>query len=301
MTVIAVTGASGFVGRHFCEAARLAGVTVRPVRRTPHGPADIEQSLQGVDTVVHLAARVHRRADVAVESQAAFRKDNVELTGQVAAACRAMGVARLVFVSSAGVLGKFSPPGGFDDTSLPAPHDAYTRSKLSAEELLKQRFADGVEIVIIRPPLVYGPGAAGSFARIAKLATSGWPLPLGAMNSPRSMISVRNLSDLLLKATRAPDAAGLCMLAADAELTSVAELVRSIAAAAGRKARLVNAPPSAVAMGLRLLGRASEYPSLAMPFVLRGSVAIERLGWAPPYRQADELRWTVTARFPAAG
>jgi UDP-glucose 4-epimerase len=204
-------------------------------------------------------------------------------------------------MSSAGVLGRSSPPEGFSDASPPAPHDAYTRSKLAAEELLRTHYAESLDTVIIRPPLVYGPGAKGSFSRVMKLASSGWALPLGAMTAPRSLISVRNLGDLLLHVVRAAEVRGLCLLAADTETTNVAELVRFLRAAGGRPPRLLNVPPALVAAALVLAGRRRDVPGLCMPFVVRASAALAELGWVPPHRLQDEILWTVGCESPVGG
>ena len=295
VTVIAVTGATGFVGRHLCAEASRTGVETRNLPRELLREARLSDSIRGVDAVVHLAARAHRQRDDVGDPEAAFRADNVELTRFVAQACKAARVPRLIFVSSAGVLGRSSPPEGFCDTSPPAPHDAYTRSKLAAEELLRDRFAHDLQIAIIRPPLVYGTGATGNFARLLQAATSGWPLPVGAMNAPRSFISVRNLCDLLLQVACAPDVGGLCLLAADAEITSVANFVRSIAVAAGRKPRIVRVPLRAVGVALRLANRQGEMSSLTMPFVVHCAAASSPLRWEPRFRLEDEIRWTVAS------
>ena len=301
MAVIAVTGATGFVGRHLCEMASSAGIGTRAVPRAALWQQDLDQFLQGADAVVHLAARAHRNRRDVDDLTEAYQADNVELTDRLGEACKTAGVPRLVFVSSAGVLGRYSPPEGFSDESPPAPHDAYTRSKLAAEQLVRHRFADCLETVIIRPPLIYGPGATGSFSRIMQLATSGWPLPLGAMTAPRSLISVRNLCDLLLRVIHARQASGRCLLVADKEVTSVAELVASIRSAGGRRPRLVRVPPAAVALALSLAGRRDEYASLAKSFVVRASSALGRLDWAPPFRLPDEIRWTVACASSAGG
>jgi UDP-glucose 4-epimerase len=299
--VIAVTGASGFVGQHFCEIANSAGIRVRAVPRGALCGQDLVQFLSGADAVVHLAARAHRRRGGVGDPSGAFQTDNVELTGRIGEACEGAGVRRLIFVSSAGVLGRCSPPEGFSDDSPPAPHDAYTQSKFAAEQLIRRRFADSLETVIIRPPLVYGPGATGSFSRIMQLATSSWPLPLGAMRAPRSLISVRNLCDLLLRVTHAPEASGRCLLVADAEITSVADLVASIRAAAGRHPRLIRVPTAAVAFALTLAGRRDDLPGLVSPFVVRTSSALAGLDWVSPFRQPDEIRWTVASYASASG
>jgi nucleoside-diphosphate-sugar epimerase len=294
LAIIVVTGATGFIGRYFCAAAAAAGHEVRQVSREILAGTDLSAMLRDAGAVLHLAARLQRGTGESGDFENEFRRDNVELTDRIGEACLVAGVKRLVFVSSAGVLGQYSPAGGFTDASPPAPHDAYTRSKLQAEELLKERYGSALDVVVIRPPLVYGPGAKGSFSRIMQLAQSRWALPLGAMQAPRSLISVRNLCDLLLRAATAADAPGLSLLAADAETTSVAELVARLRRAVGRRPGLVWVPKALVVAGLGLAGRRADVPGLSLPFALRATVAARHLGWTPPYRFADEVRWTAT-------
>lgn len=301
MAAIAVTGSSGFVGRHFCQVASRAGFQLRPIPREAIGGPDLAYLLRGVDSVVHLAARAHDRRASTNDLTDAFEADNVGLTQRVADACKVAGVSRFIFMSSAGVLGRSSPPEGFSDASLPAPHDAYTRSKFAAEELLRKHYAESLETVIIRPPLVYGPGAKGSFSRVMKLASSGWVLPLGAMTAPRSLISVRNLCDLLLHVVKAAEVRGGALLVADAETTNLAELVRFLRAAGGRPPRLMNVPPVLVRAALTLAGRRRDIPGLAMPFVVHASAALAELGWAPAYRLQDEILWTVGCESSVGG
>lgn len=293
MPTIAVTGGSGFVGRHFSIMADRSDCKLRLLSRTELEGGDLADRLRGVDTLVHLAARVHDRPSDPAGADPMFDGDNVGLTQRVGDACLAAGVSRLVFVSSAGVLGRCSPDSGFTDASPPAPHDAYTRSKIAAEELLCSRYAGGLGTVIIRPPLVYGPGAKGSFSRLMTLATKGWPLPLGALTASRSLISVRNLCHLLLHVATAQDARGLCMLAADAETTSIADLLRLVRATQGRPPRLFSVPHALLAGGLWVAGLRRDIAGLTLPFVVRGTVARDRLNWTPPYRLQDEIDWTV--------
>lgn len=293
MTTIAISGASGFVGGHLCRWLRDRNFNPRPLSRATLAGDELAEALRGVQTVVHLAARAHLLRDDATDPRAKFHASNVGLTRDLAMACKASGARRLVFVSSAGVLGNASPPAGFEDVSPPAPHDDYTRSKWAAEQMLLEEFSDGLEIVILRPPLVYGPGAPGNFQRIFHAAMSDWPLPVGRLTAPRSMISVRNLCDVLTHAATSSRAAGQPMLVADNEVTNVAELVRSVAAAAGSRARVFDVPLSLLALGLRVIGRAADLHRLLQPFVLRGTLASLELGWCPPLRLADELEWTV--------
>lgn len=294
MTRLAITGASGFVGREFVSSTRATGFEVVPLGRAEL-ETSLEQRIAGCDAIVHLAARAHVLEAAAAADLDAFERSNVELTRAVAgAACRA-GVARFVFVSSAGVLGRHSPPGGFDDNSRPAPHDAYTRSKLAAEEMLLDEFADRMEVAIVRPPMVYGPDAPGNFGRLVRLVRRGWPLPFGALDAPRSMIGLRNLCDALRRVATAPEGTGLRLLVADRESPSVAALVAEMAIALGRRSRLWPVPASVLRLAFGAVGRQQDFERLAAPFLIRPVLAPDRLGWHAPHRFADELRWAIAS------
>jgi nucleoside-diphosphate-sugar epimerase len=297
--VIAVTGANGFIGRDFVRSTRVSGWTVVPLGRAELG-AGLESRLRGCEAVVHLAARAHVLDAGAAADTAEFERNNVDLTRQVADSARNAGVRRIVFVSSAGVLGRASPPTGFHDDSPLAPHDAYTRSKLAAEEMLREEFAWALELVIVRPPLVYGPQAPGNFARLVGLIRRGWPLPFGALHAPRSMIGLRNLCDVLRVAVAHPQAPGLRMLVADADAPGVAELVAGIARALGRPARLIDVPQPLLRFAFALLGRSTDYQRLASPYLVRGALASERLGWTPAYRWDEELAWALQGPGPGS-
>jgi nucleoside-diphosphate-sugar epimerase len=294
VTRLAVTGAGGFIGRELVRSMRATEFAVVPLGRAEL-VASPECWMAGCDAIVHLAARAHVLQAAAAADSDAFEQSNVELTRRVAEAACSAGVGRLVFVSSAGVLGRRSPPGGFDDNSRPAPHDAYTRSKLVAEEMLLEEFRHRIEVVIVRPPLVYGPDAPGNFGRLVRLVRRGWPLPFGALDAPRSMIGLRNLCDALRRAATAPQAGGLRMLVADRESPSVARLIAEMAAALGRRARLLPVPAAVLRLALGAMGRRQDFERLATPFLLRPTLAPQRLGWHAPHRFEDELRWAITA------
>jgi nucleoside-diphosphate-sugar epimerase len=299
VTRIAVTGSSGFIGRHFGRWLEQHGVEPVRLDRAWFAAGAPRESLRAVQAIVHLAARAHRLREEAADPGREFEASNVELTDRVASAAAAAGVRRLVFVSSAGVLGNASPPAGFRDGDAPAPHDLYTRSKLAAEERLASGYGGALDVVILRPPMVYGPGAPGNFARILRAAASGWPLPVGSLEAPRSLVSVRNLCDLLLLAATSSQGAGARMLVSDAETTSVADLVRRIGAAAGRSVRPIRLPSWLLEAGLRAAGRGADGDRLLRPFVVRGERARQEFGWEPPFRLAGEIEWTV--REPLAG
>jgi len=293
MTTIAVTGAQGFIGRHLCALISRSELKYVALSRQSLSAGGLTQELSGCSAVIHLAARAHVLHESASSADVEFRAANVTLTQRVAEAARSAGVRRFVFVSSAGVLGPASPADGFDDTSPPRPHDAYTRSKLEAERWLTEEFSAALDVTIVRPPLVYGPGARGNFDRLLRAVLSGWPLPVGAIDARRSMVGVRNLSDLLLRAATSPRVAGACMLVADEEMMTVGEFACAIAESAGRKPRIVAVPLQVLKLGFAAVGRRADFVRLTQPFVLRAVQARRLLSWVPPYRMRDELDWTV--------
>jgi nucleoside-diphosphate-sugar epimerase len=298
----ALTGASGFIGRHLRAAACAAGYDVRHLSHKVTDAARLDRMLEDTRVLVHLAARLPYRSR-RHDAEPLFTAANVELTACFADAAVRAGVRRFVFVSSAGVLGRRSPPEGFDDTAMPAPYDAYTRSKLAAEALLLEEYSDRMEVVILRPPLVYGPDPRGLLGALLRIARSGWPLPVPAFDAPRSIVSVRNLCDLLLRACESPELSGVRMLAADRETVGMRDLARSIAAAAapnGRAPRTIEIPAWLVRSGLDLLGAQGNRRQLDQPFVLHCTAAQERLGWRAPLRQPDEIAWSVRSRSAPA-
>jgi len=300
MTIIAVTGASGFLGRHLCPELISAGNEVIEISRADLAPEDLCRKLEGVDVVVHLAGRAHILSETSADPRAEFWKSNVGLTQSTAGAAKSAGVKRFVFLSSAGVLGSSSPPGGFDDDSIPCPHDAYTASKLEAEAWLNAEIGADMQLAILRPPLIYGPGAKGNFMRLLRLALKGWPLPIGSFRAQRSIIGVRNAVDLIRVIATDRRVPRATLLAADRETISVSELFSAVARHAGHRPWLAPMPPVLIRWLLELTGRRSDIVRLTDPFVLRPTVAHSEFGWMPPYLLQDELRHTVCSELEAA-
>jgi nucleoside-diphosphate-sugar epimerase len=299
MTIIAVTGASGFLGRHLCPELISAGNEVIEISRANLASEALCPMLEGADVVVHLAARAHVLSETSADPRAEFWKSNVHLTQSMAHAAKSAGVRRFVFVSSAGVLGSRSPPGGFEDDSIPCPHDAYTASKLEAEAWLNAEIGADMQLAIVRPPLIYGPGAKGNFMRLLRLALKGWPLPIGSFRAQRSMIGVRNAVDLIRVIATDRRVPRATLLAADRETMSVSELFSAVARYAGRKPWLAPVPPVLIRSLLGLTGRRSDIVRLTDPFVLRPTVAHSQFGWMPPHLLQDELQRTVSCELEA--
>ncbi|HUR87801.1 MAG TPA: NAD-dependent epimerase/dehydratase family protein [Ramlibacter sp.] len=273
---IAITGASGFIGRALVAAARDAGHGVDALSRS--GGADYEDAaamskgFAGADAVVHLAARAHRRGP---------GKDfdcNVRSTRAVAAASRAAGVGRLVLVSSIGVNGNVTRGKPFTETDTPAPAEPYAHSKLASEREVQ---AAGIDWVVIRPPLVYGPRAPGNFGLLVRAVARNWPLPLGAIHNQRSLIGVQNLCEFIMACATQPLAANELFLIADGDDVSTPDIVRSIAKGLGKPARLWNLPPSLIRLAGALPGRKNVAQGLCDSLQVDASKARTLLGWSP--------------------
>ncbi|HEV7606545.1 MAG TPA: NAD-dependent epimerase/dehydratase family protein [Steroidobacteraceae bacterium] len=292
MALIAVTGASGFIGRQFQLHCSERGHEVRVIAR-----CDLERggahSYAGANAVVHLAARAHVLDETEINSVEAYRRANVELTQRVFLDSLAAGVKRFVFMSSAGVLGNASPPAGFTDDSPTSPHDEYSRSKVDAERWLLAHRDDGVVKVLVRPPLVHGPGARGNFGRIVRAAERGYPLPVGGLYARRGMVGVRNLCDFTLVAALDPRAVTSTYLVSDEQTLSVRELTIALRQLFGRTGRVPWVPASVLAALLRVLGRGADAARLTQPFELQPTRARKTFGWRPPYTCAQELSWAV--------
>lgn len=308
-----ITGASGFIGKAVCSQAVLNGHHVIGAFRT-HGqvPVNIEPyavdeingvtawggALTDVDAVIHLAARVHVMQETVADPLTAFRAVNVDGTINLAIQAAAAGIKRFIYISSIKVNGEFTPPGhAFIESDLANPIDAYGQSKHEAELVLRQLAVDtGMEVVIVRPPLVYGPGVKANFAALMRLVQRGWPLPLGAVNNQRSLVALDNLVDLIVTCLHHPAAANQTFLVSDGQDLSTAGLVQGMAQAAGVKARLLPVPVWALQAGASLLGKGAAVQRLCGNLQVDISKARTLLGWVPPVTVAEGLRRAMVAR-----
>lgn len=264
--MILLTGGTGFIGTHLVDYLRgrgyplrmalrrhsqIAGVETIVVGDFAH-PVDWAPALRGVDTVVHLAARAHVVRDRGTEVESIYRAVNVEATRTLAEAAASSGVRRFIFLSSSKVLGEVTPAGQvWSEATLPAPVDPYGRSKLAAEQALREvSRATGIEVVVLRPPVVYGPGVRANIFELFRLVDRGVPLPLGLVRNRRSFIFVGNLVDAIVLVLRAPSSAGETFHVCDGAPISTATLVTAIGQALDRPVRLLPVPPAA----LRLSG-----------------------------------------------
>lgn len=307
---VGVTGANGFVGRAVCAALRSQNMTVRPfLRQRPGrhpdesafvvgevGPdTDWQQALQGLDVVVHCAAHVHQMGDGADTQASAYQRVNTDGTLQLARCAALAGVRRLVFISSVKVLGECTLHGHpFRHDTPPAPQDPYGQSKWAAEQGLWRMAAEtGLEVVVIRPPLVYGQGVGANFAALIRLVRSGWPLPLGLINNRRSMVGLRNLVDLICRCTTDTQAAGQTLLVSDGEDLSTPDLVLRLANAMGCRARIWRVPVAWMKLAGQLTGRSAQIDRLTGSLQVDISRTCELLNWHPPHTVDEELALAV--------
>lgn len=240
-------------------------------------------SLDGVDTVVHLAARVHIMNDMACEPLMEFRRVNVEATLSLARLAAQVGVKRFVFLSSIKVNGESTPVGlSFTEQDSCNPTDPYGISKWEAEQGLRQLAKDtGMEVVIIRPPLIYGPGVKGNFSSMMRWIGKGVPLPLGAVSNQRSLVALDNLISFIILCLKHPKAANELFLLADGEDVSTSQLIRKLSHAMGKKARLLPIPVLLMKFVARLLGKKDVADRLFGNLQIDSSKARELLNWQP--------------------
>lgn len=304
MASILVTGANGFVGAALCDTLEAAGLQVRRAVRTSNRPDEIAVGSIGAETdwgpavsnsevVIHLAARVHVMQDSSPDALGSYREVNATGTRRLAEQAASNGVRRFIYLSSIKVNGEATVPGRpYGPSDEPRPEDPYGLSKLEAERAIAEvAIQCGMEFVVIRPPLVYGPGVRANFHSMMRLVQRGMPLPLGCVTgNRRSLLSLGNLTDLLLNCVDNPMAANRTFLASDGEDLSTADLLRRLGIAMGRPARLVPVPVPLLELGARLLGR----PDLARR--LLGSLQVDIsetrrvLGWNPPVSVDEGLR-----------
>lgn len=309
MSRLLVTGANGFVGSHFFRLSRDKYVIRGAVRRDEvllgHGcersvvgdlgpDTNWTEALNDVDCVVHLAARVHVMKEHAADPLNEFRSINLHGTLRLANQAVKAGARRFIFVSSIKVNGEGTTTRPYSADDTPAPVDPYGVSKHEAEQaLLELGEKTGLEIVIVRPPLVYGPGVRGNFLRLMNLVNKGVPLPLASVNNVRSMVSVTNLCELLSICVEHPGAAGEIFLASDRESLSTPDLIRRIAFYMDKPARLFPFPLALLKLAGRMLHQSDVIERLCGSLEVDNASAKDRLNWLPPQSIEEGLRETV--------
>ena len=304
---VLVTGSTGFVGAALCRHLVQAGCNVRAAVRDPHkfsapgtqpvvvgnlaSNTDWRAAVEGVRAVVHCAARVHVMRETASDPLAEFRRVNVAGTLNLARQAADAGVRRIVFISTIGVNGAETQPGRpFTAEDTPAPHSPYSVSKYEAEQALQELARSrSIEVVVIRPPLVFGPGAPGNFERLMRALHQGIPLPFGALDNRRSFVALGNLTSLIYTCIDHPKAANRTFMVSDGEDISTTELLRGVARGLGRPARLIPVPGAAIRWVARMAGKADFAQRLCGSLQVDISATRSLLGWAPPVRLAQAL------------
>ncbi|HUO44194.1 MAG TPA: NAD-dependent epimerase/dehydratase family protein [Burkholderiales bacterium] len=310
--MILVTGAGGFVGTALCGQLRRQGKAVRAAIRAPMQkrvpPDGIETvavgdlaaatgwgaALDGIDCVIHLAARTHVMRDTAADPLAEYRHINVDAAAALARAAAAARVRRFVFLSSIKVNGERTVKQPFTEDDAPHPEDAYAVSKWEAEQALwKIAAASGIEVVVLRAPLVYGPGVKGNFLTLLRAVARGTPLPFASIHNKRSLLHVGNLAAAIARCIDDPAAAGKTFLVADDEGISTPELVRAIATALDVPARLLPFPPALLRAAAALLGRGGAMARLTGSLQVDSGRIRRELGWRPECTLAQGLAQTA--------
>lgn len=320
MSRVLVTGASGFIGSHLLAALSERGLPARAAVRmavggasdlilhdrcivgTVDGRTDWSAALSGCDTVVHLAACVHvmrERRDV----RAAYRETNVEATRALARQSAAAGIRRFLLASTVKVHGEGRAE-PYAEGDVPAPQDDYARSKLEAEQVLREIASQtGMEATILRIPLVYGPAVGGNFLRLMRAVDAGIPLPFRSVDNRRSLVYVGNLTDAIVACLAHPQPARRTFMVSDGEDISTPELVRRLAHALGRRPRLLPVPVALLRLAGALSGRRAEIERMAGSFMVDSGAIRAALGWKPPFTfeagLARTAAWYVDAsRLP---
>jgi nucleoside-diphosphate-sugar epimerase len=314
MSSIAITGASGFVGRALVARLRENGIGVTPVSRSNGSSNDAYETFpvggdysdisllvnyfRGCDSIIHLAARAHFMArDSDCSTLMHFREANVQSLIHVAKAARIAGVQRLVFVSSIGVNGSATSGSPFTEVDEPNPTEPYALTKLEAERALSVQLASGfTDWVVLRPPLVYGPGCPGNLQKMIRLAAVAPILPFGAVRARRSLISIDNLLDALLIAARHPAVSRRTFVVSDDQDIDVASMLEAFLMGLGRGSwRLIPVPQFLIGLTLHLLGKQELWKKFSGELLIDSSAFRQATGWVPVVSPRVGLRMAAQA------
>ena len=309
---ILVTGANGFIGTHLCETLAKSGHEVRATARSldPKSSTtremiicDLESAdnldhlTTGCEAIVHLAGRAHVMSDDPATSESLYVSANVDATKKLAQSASRTGVKRMILMSSVKVNGEsttINTP--FTSHDTPNPQDPYGRSKARAEQALWDvTSTSGLEGVVIRPPLVYGPGVRANFASLIGIVGRGIPLPLGSIQNKRSFVSLDNLVDLIATTLQSPNAAGNTFLASDGNDLSTPDLIRSIASALGQSPKLFPFPSALLKLAAIATGKRGAYDRLCGSLTVDIALTKQKLSWSPPCTVQDSMQRTVDA------
>lgn len=304
-----VTGANGFVGNHLCRALSKRDVSVLAISRSiPNHEynnitysnksltesADWAESLKGIDVVIHLAGRAHVMQEESQDSYSAYAKINIDVTKNLAKQAAMQGVKRFIFLSSIKVNGESTQINPFTENDLPAPEDDYGKTKYEAEIALKEiARSTGIEIVIVRPPLVYGPGVKANFQKLITLCKLSVPLPLGAVKNKRSLIYVGNLVSFIQTCITSTNAANQTFLISDGQDISTTVLIKFIKQALKKKDLLIPIPQSLLTIILLLIGKQSFSDRLFGNLQANISKADKLLNWKPKYSVQEGIMKTI--------
>ena len=304
---VLITGASGFIGSHLVSkvmamrslnlsvavrAGAKSNVATRFVIENLDGNQDWRKAVFSQDVIIHCAAKAHEMRQAGSNVTDVYQVSNVDGTLNLARQAALVGVKRFIFLSSIKVNGEWTlPDQPFKVDSNPAPQDVYGVSKLESEKALQRLAVEtGMEVVIVRPPLVYGLGVKGNFASMIKLVKKGIPLPFGAIHNQRSLVALDNLVDLIMTCIDHPAAANQVFLAGDGKDLSTTELLKGVAKAAGKPARLIPVPSSLLMLTATLLGKKAIAQRLLGSLQVDISKARDLLGWEPPITVEEGLR-----------
>lgn len=305
---VLVTGATGFVGKHLCKHLLAQNYLVTAVGRQKSfelthdnliyycidqidGNTDWQEILSGIDVVVHLAARVHHLQEKGLALLSLYQETNVKGTQQLAKAAVLGGVKRFVYISTIKVIAEKTIEMPLRAEDQPRPQDAYSVSKLQAEQILQEEARrSGMEWVIIRPPLVYGAFVKGNFRRLLQLAKSSFPLPLGALRNRRSFVSVNNLTRFIECCMHHPNAHREVFLVSDNQDLSTAALVKLLRRARGKRCHLFPFPTSLLKLFGFLVGKRGEVSRMVESLQLNIEKSMRLLNWRPPFTVEESIQ-----------